>query len=71
MAFDANGDAIETLIIEAGESEDVYLAEFDMNKIRAYRERETWGNAFRKPRCYGLLVSLEVEEPFIRTSAKR
>jgi predicted amidohydrolase len=71
VAFDANGDAIETLIVEAGESEGVYLAEFDMDKIRAYRESETWGNAFRKPRCYSLLTSLDVEEPFIRANAKR
>jgi hypothetical protein len=42
-----------------------------MDKIRAYREHETWGNAFRKPRCYGPLTSLEVEYPFIRANARR
>jgi len=71
VAFDENEDAQETLIIEAGEDEGIYLAEFDMDKIRAYRERETWGNAFRKPRCYGLLTSLETEYPFVRTNARR
>jgi len=71
VAFDENGDAVDSLIIEAGESEGVYLAVFDMDKIRAYRERETWGNGYRKPRCYGLLTSLEVEKPFIRRNTRR
>ena len=71
VAFDENGDAVDTLIIEAGESEGVYLAEFDVDKIRAYREHEVWGNAFRRPRCYDQLVSKEVNEPFIRESARR
>jgi hypothetical protein len=25
----------------------VYIAEFDVDKIRAWREHEVWGNAFR------------------------
>jgi N-carbamoylputrescine amidase len=57
MAFDENGDARDTLIIEAGEAEGVYLAQFDMDEIRAYREREVWGNAFRRPDRYHLLTS--------------
>jgi predicted amidohydrolase len=77
VAFDAvsfdeiDGDARDTLIIEADPSEGVYIAEFDVDKIRAYRERESWGNAFRKPRSYGLLTSPEVQAPFIRKSARR
>lgn len=72
VAFDeAYGNPANDLVIEAGEREGIYIAEFDMDRIRAYRERETWGNAFRKPRCYGLLTSPEVEEPFIRKSARR
>jgi predicted amidohydrolase len=70
VAFDKNGDAVESLIIEAGASEGVYLAEFDLDEIRAYREREVWGNGFRKPHCYGLLTSLEVKEPFVRAKAR-
>jgi predicted amidohydrolase len=69
VAFDENGDAKETLIMKAGESEEVYLAQFDMHKIRAYREKEVWGNAFRRPHCYHLLTLPDVERPFIRTNA--
>lgn len=71
VTFDEKGDAVDTMIVEAGEGEGVYLAEFDMDKIRTYREREALGNAFRKPRCYDLLISQEVNDPFIRASARR
>jgi N-carbamoylputrescine amidase len=77
IAFDAvaypvpDGEPRDTLIIEAGEREDVYLAAFDMDSIRAYRKRETWGNAYRRPRLYGQLNAQEVERPFVRPDATR
>ena len=71
VCFDDNGRPRDPLVVEAGESEGVYLAEFDLDKIRAWREHEAWGNAFRKPRRYSLLTSLEVEPPFIRAEARR
>lgn len=71
MAFTEDGKVLDPLIVEAGESEGVYLAQFDVEKIRVWRQREVWGNAFRRPRCYGLLTSHKVEEPFIRASATR
>lgn len=77
IAFDAvaypvtDGDARNTLIVEAGESEDVYLATFDIDSIRAYREREAWGNSYRRPRLYKTLVAEEVSPPFVRTDATR
>jgi predicted amidohydrolase len=76
-AFDAvaypvpDGEPRDTLIIEAGEQEGVYLATFDMAGIRAYRERETWGNAYRRPRLYGKLTDKRVEPPFVRADATR
>ncbi len=69
MAYDAQGRARDTLIIEAGESEGIYLAPFDLRAIREYRQREVWGNAFRRPLRYGLMTSLEVRAPFVRTNA--
>jgi predicted amidohydrolase len=71
VAFGRDERSCDTLVIQAGESEGVYLAEFDMDQIRAWREREVWGNAFRKPRCYSLLTSLKVEPPFVRPKATR
>lgn len=66
-----DGEPRETLIIEAGENEDVYIASFDIDSIRAYRERETWGNAYRRPRLYGMLTATEVNPPFARKDATR
>ena len=66
-----DGEPRDTLIIEAGELEDVYLAAFDMDSIRAYRERETWGNAYRRPRLYGRLTDEDVDPPFVRPNATR
>lgn len=56
----------DTLIIEAGEREGIYLASFPMDEMRAYRRTEAHGNAYRKPKRYRDLLSEEVCEPFIR-----
>jgi predicted amidohydrolase len=56
----------DPLVIEAGEAEGVYLAEFDLAAIRAWRAREAWGNAFRRPSRYSMLTSPAVEPPFVR-----
>lgn len=56
----------DTCILQAGEAEGIYLAELDLERLRRYREREVHGNAFRRPRSYGLLLDETVEPPFIR-----
>jgi predicted amidohydrolase len=71
VCFDQNERSLDPLVIEAGEAEGVYLAEFDLDKIRAWREHEVWGNAFRRPGRYALLTSPAVEPPFIRPEATR
>lgn len=57
----------DMLIIEAGEREGLYVADFPIDEIREYRSYEVHGNAYRRPQKYGLLVSERIEEPFIRT----
>ena len=77
VAFDAvaypvpDGEARDTLVVEAGEAEGVYLASFDLESLRSYRERETWGNAYRRPRLYKALAAEEVRPPFVRRDATR
>lgn len=56
----------DTLILEAGEREGIYLADFPMEELRAYRSREVFGNAYRHPRLYGLLTAENRQPPFIR-----
>lgn len=61
----------DTLIIEAGEEEGIYLAVFDIDELRNNREREVHGNAYRQPNKYGILVSEEKHDPFIRKDYRR
>lgn len=56
----------DTQILDAGQKEGVYIAEFDMDALREYRQKEVHGNAYRRPEKYGLLLSKEKTEPFIR-----
>lgn len=53
-------------ILEAGGEPGIYVAEFDLDIIRDYRRNEVHGNAYRHPDKYGLLVSDEKQDPFIR-----
>ncbi len=66
VAFSDDERSLDTLLVEAGPAEGVYLATFDMDRIRAWRQHEAWGNAYRKPHRYGLLTSMAVEDPFVR-----
>jgi predicted amidohydrolase len=61
----------DTLIIEAGEREGIYIADFPVDAIREYRSREVHGNAYRHPKKYSLLVSEDINEPFIRRDYRK
>lgn len=56
----------DTLIVEAGEAEGIYIASFPMDELRDYRRREVHGNAYRRPALYHSLINEEKAEPFIR-----
>lgn len=56
----------DMLVIEAGEREGIYMADFPMDELRAYRKSEVHGNAYRHPKKYKMLVEEKIEEPFIR-----
>ena len=49
IAFDECGSR-DTTLVQASEKEGLWLAEFDIDAIRDYRRRESWGNSFRKPK---------------------
>ena len=69
IAFDAHGSR-DTLVIEAGEAEGIYLAPFDLEAIREHRRCESWGNAYRRPQRYGALTALDVRPPFVRVNER-
>jgi predicted amidohydrolase len=65
------GEAVDPLMLQTGEEEGIFVADFDLDRLRAYRASEVWGNAFRKPGSYGSLISPEVLPPFVRPEARR
>ncbi len=56
----------DTCILQAGGEEGIYMAELDLGRLRAYREREAFGNAYRRPLKYMPLVQNAIEYPFVR-----
>ena len=67
ICWDGNGECVDnTLFLANANSEGLFYAEFDMDKIRAYREREMMGNTFRKVNAYSELLNDTIQYPFIR-----
>ena len=67
ICWDGNGECVDnTLFLANANAEGLFYAEFDMDKIRAYREREMMGNTFRKVNAYSELLNDTVQYPFIR-----
>lgn len=56
----------DTCILQASGREGLYIAELDVGQLRAYRRSEVHGNAYRRPKKYGLLTDTHIREPFIR-----
>lgn len=56
----------DTCLLQAGETEGVYIGELDLFQLRHYRQTEVHGNSYRHPRKYGILVETKIEAPFIR-----
>ena len=66
IVFADGGYQDQTLAMAEEDSEQIIIVPFDIGKIREYRQRETWGDAFRKPRTYQKLIEMEPKEPFLR-----
>lgn len=68
---DRDGNPLDQKLVEAGEDEELILAMFDIDALRAYREHETWGDAYRKPAMYGALVADVPQAEFVRPDSRR
>lgn len=67
ICWDNDGNCADNVLLMADDiTEDLFYAEFDMDKIRSYRENEMMGNTFRKVKAYDLLLNEKFEYPFIR-----
>lgn len=61
----------DTCVLEAGGEEGIYLAEFDLDRLREYRRTEGHGNAYRHPQKYHLIIDETIREPFIRSDYRK
>ena len=67
ICWDRNGKCVDnTVLLADDKAEGILYAEFDMEAIREYRNREMIGNTFRKVEAYSQLLNKEIKEPFIR-----
>ena len=60
----------DTLVLEAGEEEGIYLACFPVEALRRYRAHEVHGDAFRRPSLYAPLVRAEKLPVFDRKDCR-
>lgn len=63
--------ARDTCILQADESEGIYVAELDLEQLRRYREKEVHGNAYRHPEKYGMLIDAKIDSPFVRNDYRK
>lgn len=71
ICWNDNDECVDnTLLLADAETEGLFYADFDMDAIRAYREREMMGNTFRKVKAYAALLDEEIRYPFIRKVTK-
>lgn len=58
-------------VLLADSGEGIYFADLDLKMLRAYRKSEVFGNAYRHPQKYHMLIDEKVMEPFIREDSRR
>jgi N-carbamoylputrescine amidase len=68
--YDADGGSRDTLVVRAGGDEEIVVARFDLDELRAWRRSEVHGGAFRRPRLYERLVEDGALEVFARVDAE-
>ena len=52
MVCEPDGTFLDQTVIECGSEPGIYIAEIDLDELRAYREREMWGDKWRRPETY-------------------
>lgn len=67
ICWDKEEDSVDNTLLLADELADgLFYVDFDMDKLRNYREHEMMGNTFRKVKAYAELLNTEINYPFIR-----
>ncbi|MEP7059201.1 MAG: carbon-nitrogen hydrolase family protein [Actinomycetota bacterium] len=70
---DGEGGSVSTdpTVVRAGREPGIYMARFDLDRLRAFRAAETQGDAYRKPSAYAALTRIGQKDPFVREDARR
>jgi predicted amidohydrolase len=71
VCYDRAGTPLDPELVQAGEEEGIFLATFDLDALRDYRAWEPWGDAYRKPGAYGVLLGDSVDPVFRRPRSRR
>ncbi|MCI1858166.1 MAG: carbon-nitrogen hydrolase family protein [Sporolactobacillus sp.] len=67
ICWDKRGHCVDnTIFIGDALTDDIFIADFDLERLREYRRSEMMGNTFRKVQAYSELLNPSVEAPFIR-----
>ncbi len=66
QAYDSFGKSLVDLVSDGAEK--VQIARIDLRNMRAHRKKTIWGNAFRRPRKYKMLLSENVAPVFERNN---
>lgn len=65
VAFDVNGETL----VQAGSEEGVFIADFNLDRIRHWRVSER-SNIWRRPEVYGALADRDAIDPLARSRAE-
>lgn len=57
MANDEHGHPRDPTVVEAVDSVEIVVSDINLDRLRAYRQREVWGPSFRHPELYALLAA--------------
>lgn len=71
IARNINKHELNNEILVMNNKEEIRIIQFNMKEIREYRNRESFGDTYRKPYAYKQLIENNVQEPFIRNNSRR
>ena len=71
IKYDREGSGLDHKLVEAAEGEELPIATFDLEALRAYRAYEAGGDAYRKPGAYRALVDDAPLPVFARADSRR
>jgi len=72
VVCEPDGRPRDQLLVQAGPEEGIFYASLDLDRLRRYREAETWADAYRKPGAYRRLAAAGPPLPeFARADSRR